>query len=49
VIRSWTDEDIADCVRRSTEAQGLPERVEDPQVLARLVVLLGTAETERSA
>ena len=37
------DFDIAEYVRKSTEAQQLPEKLDDPSVLARIIALLGQA------
>jgi hypothetical protein len=34
-------DDIAEYVRRSTAAQGLPERLEDAATIAQVVALLG--------
>lgn len=40
--------DVADYVRRSRDAQGLPPTIEDPSVLARVAaVLTGTATQRR--
>jgi hypothetical protein len=37
----WTDEDVAQVVRRSTAAQGLPEKITDPVFLDKVVTLAG--------
>jgi len=41
-------DDARALVRRSTEAQGLPEKVEDPAVLARVAAILGAAVAGQS-
>lgn len=38
---------VAEIVRRTRAEQGLPARISDPTVLARLAVLIGTAERKR--
>lgn len=37
----WTDEQVAEAVRRSRAAQGLSERITDPVFLDKVVTLAG--------
>lgn len=39
--RIWSDEQIREWVDRSRKAQGLPEKITDPEVVHKVAVLLG--------
>lgn len=44
-----TDAELAEWVRASCAAQGLPPTVEDPAVLARVAAIIRGAEKRRAA
>jgi hypothetical protein len=43
--RTWTNEEVAEYVRRSRREQGLPEKVEDPAFYELLADCLAEVET----
>lgn len=49
VIRTWTDGDVKELVRRTREESGVPAKVTDPAVLGRTAEILADHDTERAA
>lgn len=39
-MRTWTPADVAEAVRRTRAAQGLPPKIEDRSVLRRIATLV---------
>lgn len=43
-MRTWTEQDVADAVAASTATSGVPLRVQDPQVLSRVALVVTAGE-----